>query len=134
MQNRYKVLGIIFMVISILLIVGSIFFQQYLNIFSFLMLFYLVPVLILSIGVGLITIRDKFLIFKIILCSSVITLFYTGVYYLDIINFHQLIEVTDVEGINISNINMDLVSVINTFVTVVAISLLVRFFIKKARK
>ncbi|WP_208920248.1 hypothetical protein [Enterococcus cecorum] len=36
MQNRYMMIGIIFMVISILLIVGSIFFQQYLNIFSFL--------------------------------------------------------------------------------------------------
>ena len=36
MQNRYTMLGIIFMVINILLIVGSIFFQQYLNIFSFL--------------------------------------------------------------------------------------------------
>lgn len=116
---------------SALLASGSIVFQHQLTIFSFLLLFYLLPLLLFSVGISLLQMRGIFSKFRALMGGIVFTLVYTLSYFTNIIDFQGLVSASNIEGVSVDAVNMDLSAVANTFVTVVVITWLASFFVNR---
>lgn len=118
----------------IIFIMGSLVFQNSLNIYSFLLCFYLIPSFLYSVVVarhmkGCVA-ED---VVPLVFSGVVFTFFYTGVYYLKIINFEHLIsKIAEVQTINIE-LSMSLSTIINTFLMNIALTVLIYIMFKKIK-
>ncbi|HFI0640227.1 hypothetical protein ACS6Z0_07340 [Streptococcus suis] len=116
---------------SVLVASLSIAFQSQLTIFSFLLLFYLLPLVLFSVAVSMLPLKNLSSLLRGLVGGAVFTFVYTVSFYLNIIDFHSLVAASHIEGVSIEVINMDVAAVANTFITVVTMIWLSSFCVNK---
>lgn len=130
---KKNLLSISFITLSLICGALTLAIQNSLTIISFLLLFYLIPMLFFAIGCALFKERYLSLLLKAGIGGVVFTAVYTLIFYLNIIDFNRLFAQTTVEGVQLSAVNMDISSLLNTFITVAVMILISQFIVDKLR-
>lgn len=130
---KYNSSSIILLLSSLILMVVTLLMQKYLTIFSFLLLFYLLPMMLFSIGFSLLKQEKLSPLCKAGLGGVIFTFIYTMIFYANVVDFRFLIESTHIEGISMESVNMDLSSVVYTFITATILVLVNHFLIDRIK-
>ncbi len=125
MKNKLSKLLIL---LSIIFSTMALIFQNRLDIFSFLLVFYLIPLLIYSIGIGILSLNVSGIYLRAFIGAIVFTLIYSLVYSMGIVNFEILINNTRISDVDIGSIEMDLSSIMSTFSMVFILTIISNFF------
>lgn len=136
-KNKFSICCL---VASVLIAILTLLSQNTLDVFTFLLSFYLVPMLFFSIGLGVFKTDRLNVIGKAAMGAVGFTFAYALVFWAKIIDFQGLISRSHLESIHIGTINLDLSSLVNTFMTVFAMIIAVNIvskgvsYIKNLRK